>query len=483
MKGAAKMLENLEPRGVWKWFEQLCAIPHGSGNTAAVADWCVKFAEERGLQHWRDQSDNVVIVKPAAPGYENAAPVILQGHLDMVCEKTVECAKDMSREGLELQTDGKWIWAEGTTLGADDGIAVAMALALLEDPQLPSPRLEVVLTSDEEIGMLGAAAIQVDMLQSRQMLNLDSEEEGIFTVSCAGGNRTLCTLPVDREARQASWMKVRVSGLRGGHSGECIDMGRANACMLLGRVLLTMRQRAEVRLVSVSGGQKDNAIPPAATAVIAVQDVEGMLRTAAEMEESFRREYRVADPEIRVVAERIQPEGLPMTEESSRRVVGMLSCLPNGVQEMSREIPGLPQTSLNLGILETAERQVTATFCVRSSVASQKEMLKARLRCLMELLGGTAAYSGDYPAWEYREESPLRERMVEVYREQTGKEPTISAIHAGVECGLFAGKLPGLDCVSIGPNLREIHTPREEMEIASVQRVWAFVREVLRRSR
>lgn len=477
------VLDHLEPNSVFRFFEELCAIPHGSGNTKAVSDWCVEFAKARGLEHYQDEADNVIIIQEAAPGYEAAAPIILQGHLDMVCEKEPGCAKDLAREGLDLAVDGDFVYAKGTTLGGDDGIAVAMALAVLNDPSIPHPRLEVVLTTGEEIGMLGAAALDAAPLRGRQLLNLDSEEEGVFTVSCAGGSLARCTLPVAREPFAGAAVAVRISGLVGGHSGAEIHRGRANADILLGRVLRAMAAETELRLVSAAGGLKDNAIPVAAEAVALTADAGHAIAAAAALAAALKEEYRTAEPGLTVEALPAETAELPMDACSTARALCLLACAPNGVQEMSRDIPGLVQTSLNLGVLETSAAKLSAVFCVRSSVASQKEMLHDRLRCLAETLGGTVDISGDYPAWEYRADSALRERMVEVFQEQYGHGPRIEAIHAGVECGLLCGKLPGLDCVSIGPDLTEIHTPREKMSTSSVQRVWAFVLEVLRRSK
>ncbi len=477
------VLEGLEPRAVFHWFEALCAIPHGSGNTKAVSDWCVDFARARGLEYHQDGADNVIIIKPAAPGYEDAPPLILQGHLDMVCEKEPGCPKDMEREGLDLVAEGDYISAAGTTLGGDDGIAVAMMLALLDAGDLPHPRLEAVFTTDEEVGMLGAAVLDVSPLKGRTLLNLDSEDEGVFTVSCAGGNVTRCVLPVDRAPFAGGGVSLTVGGLQGGHSGTEIHRGRGNADLLLGRLLRTAAKVTAVRLYTVSGGLKDNAIPTQASALLAAEDPAAAMEAAGALAESLQEEYRVTDPGLWVKAEPWMPEGEPMDGPSTQKVLCMLTCLPNGVQEMSADIPGLVQTSLNLGILRTGAGEVEATFCVRSSVDSQKEMLKDRLTCLMEQLGGRTQFSGDYPGWAYRHDSPLRDRMTEVFRAQYGREPKVEAIHAGLECGLLAGKLPGLDCVSIGPDLLEIHTPRERMSISSVQRVWRFVLELLRQWR
>ena len=479
----SNILAHLEPKEVFRYFEELAAIPHGSGNTKQIADYCEQFAKDRGLPHARDAHDNVVIIREAAAGYETAAPVLLQGHLDMVCEKAPGCRKDMEKEGLDLAEENGWVYAKGTTLGGDDGIAVAMMLALLAEKELPAPRLECIITSDEEVGMLGAAAWQPTLITGRNMINLDSEEEGIFTVSCAGGNRTYCRLPITREPVTGQAVTVKIAGLVGGHSGVEIDKGRANADMLLGRLLTAIRSAMPCRILSVAGGQKDNAIPTEAEAGLFCGDAAALTALAAEWQTRLRHEYAPIEPGLTVtVAACGEKTADAMTEESADRVLCLLLCVPNGVQAMSGSLPGLVQTSLNLGILTTGEDAVELHFGVRSSLASQKEMLTERLTVLTRQLGGSVEVFGDYPAWEYRAESPLRELMCEVYREQYGAEPKIEAIHAGLECGLLCEKLPGLDCVSIGPEMLEIHTPRERMSVASVGRVWRFVREVLRRS-
>ena len=477
------VLSGLEPKRVFEIFEELCAIPHGSTHTKAISDWCAAFGKRLGLECHQDEAGNVILIAPATAGYENAPAVILQGHLDMVCEAEPGCPKDMDAEGLELFVDGDVVGAKGTTLGGDDGIAVAMALAALEDESLPHPRLEAVLTTDEEIGMLGAAVLDVSPLQGRTMLNIDSEAEGVFTVGCAGGSRVSCRLPLVRAAFAGETLSIRVSGLVGGHSGVEIDKGRANADVLLGRLVKAASDAAELRLISAAGGSKDNAIPTAATAVVTVADGSAARKAAETLAAEMKKEYRIADPGLTVAVETVETKSLPMDEVTTGKALCMLTCLPNGVQAMSMDIPGLVQTSLNIGILKCGDDEMTAVCSVRSSVASQKQMVRDRLRCLTEQLGGRVDVVGDYPAWEYLPDSPLRERMIEVYREQYGKEPVVETVHAGLECGLLGEKLPGLDCVSFGPDLTDIHTPRERMHIASVQRTWKLLCEVLKRSK
>ena len=475
------VLSHLEPKSVFSYFEEICAIPHGSGNTKRISDYLMAFAAAYGLEAHQDELNNVIMIKEATPGYEAAEPVIIQGHMDMVCEKTPGCPKDMETEGLDLCVEGDTIYAKDTTLGGDDGIAVAMAMALLAADDLPHPRLECVFTVDEEVSMPGAANIDCAPLRGRRMINIDSEAEGVFTVSCAGGNRTTCRLPVKRQACPWETVKLTVGGLEGGHSGVEIDRGRGNADLLLGRVLAAAAKETDLRLILAEGGGKDNAIPREARAVLAAEDPRKVLAVAERMDAALKNEYRVTDGGVYVTAEQGGSELLPMDEASTVRVLTFLSCAPNGVQALSADIQGLVQTSLNLGILKTSEGEVTAAFALRSSVESQKEMLVHRLERLTAALGGSTEAVGDYPAWAYRADSPLRELMSEVFKEQYGHDPKIEAIHAGLECGLFAGKLPGLDCISIGPDLTEIHTTREKMHIASVQRVWKMVVEVLRR--
>lgn len=475
------VLDHLEPKRVFQFFEELCAIPHGSGHTKAASDWLMDFAHRRGLEAWQDELNNVVIVKAATPGYEGSGAVILQGHMDMVCEKAPDCVKNMEREGLDLVAEGDVVYARGTTLGGDDGIAVAMALAVLDADDIPHPRLEAVFTVDEEIGMLGAVGMDASMLQGRRMINLDSESEGVFTVSCAGGNRTRCDLPICREDYSGERLALTVGGLQGGHSGVEIDKGRGNACLLLGRVLNACRGETGLRLVSVNGGLKDNAIPREASAVIATEDPGTVKEACARLAAVLKNEYRVTDPQVYVSACPAEFDEIPMDETSTNRVTAFLTCAPNGIQAMSPDIQGLVQTSLNLGSLTTKEETVSAVFCVRSSLDSQKQMLVERLECLTGALGGHVSVSGDYSGWAYRQDSPLRDLLTRVFVEQYGRAPKIEAIHAGVECGIFAGKLAGLDCVSLGPDLTEIHTCREKLHVGSVQRVWAMLLETLKR--
>ncbi len=466
------VLEGLRPQRALRYFEELCAIPHGSRDTKRISDYCVRFAKEQGLSYVRDEHNNVVIYKPAAPGYEDHPTVIFQGHLDMVCEKDADCDIDFSKDGLDLAHDGEYIFAKGTTLGGDDGIAVAYALAILEDKSLKHPALEAVFTVDEEIGMLGAEAMDMSVLQGRRLLNCDSEDEGVLTVSCAGGATVDLVLPIVREKAEGKTWKLSVEKLTGGHSGVEINRGRANASKVLAEIL----KELPLRLISIDGGSKDNAIPRACSAyVLADAPAEAFFAAARKVKATLP----AGETAVEFSCEEAECSLLPMTEPCSKAVLGLLNELPNGVQAMSRDIEGLVQTSLNLGILKTEDGVCEMGFSVRSSVNQEKKDLMERLRELAKAYGASYSVSGEYPAWEYRKDSPLREVMVAAFEEQYGKKPVVEAIHAGLECGLFSDRLVGLDAVSFGPQMHDIHTSRERLSIASVERTWNYLLRVL----
>lgn len=475
-----RILENLEPKKVFYYFEELSKIPHGSGNMQKVSNWLVDFAKARNLEVIQDKSYNIIIIKEATPGYETKEALILQGHIDMVCEKDADCTKDMENEGLDLALDGDFVFAKGTTLGADNGIAVAIMMAILDADNLKHPRIEAVFTVDEEIGLLGASAIDLSMLKGKKLLNIDSEVEGIFTVSCAGGNMTKCTIPISRDDFNGETVKISIEGLKGGHSGIEIDKGRANADILMGRVLYKISQACELRIVSVNGGVKDNVISGKSECVACVSSKKAICDVISEMQEAFQNEYRATDPDIKISVDSAAYEK-PLNLESTKNVVRMLTLLPNGVVEMSADIEGLVQTSLNLGVVKTTDSEFITGSCVRSSKETQKEMLCEKIAILAESLGGKTEIFGDYPGWDYRADSPLRDLMIAVFKNQYGYEPKVEAIHAGLECGILASKISDLDCISFGPNLTDIHSPREKMSVSSVERVWKMVVEILER--
>ncbi len=465
-------LNGLQPARVFYYFEEIAAIPHGSGNIAAISDYCVAFAKAHGLACVQDALGNVIIKKPATAGYEEHPTVIIQGHLDMVCEKEPELAFDFEKDGLNLAVDGDWIHANGTTLGGDDGIAVAMALAILEADDLPHPSLEVLLTVDEEIGLLGAAGLDGKQLDGRLLINIDSEDEGVLTVSCAGGVRADVTLPIERIYNSWNTYKITVDGLQGGHSGVEIDKGRLNSNIVMGHFLKALET---YRIVRIEGGQKDNAIPCKTTCVLAAT------KDITPLGEVFAQEHRVeGDPNLTVTVEHALAENYTMTDESTKCVVEFLTSVPNGIISMSESIDGLVQTSLNLGIFKTEVDAVKASFGLRSSVGEEKAALLARVKAVAKSCGGQCEASGDYPAWEYCKESRLRDTMCAVWERLYGSRAKVVAIHAGLECGYLCDKLPGLDAVSIGPDMRDIHTCRERLSVSSVERVYRYVCEILK---
>ena len=476
------VLGNLEPKSVFGYFEDICNIPHGSGNMNKISQYCVDFAKEHQLEYMVDEMKNVIIIKEATPGYENAEPIILQGHLDMVCEKRPDKEKDFLTEGLDLYTDGKLIWADGTTLGGDDGIAVAYCLALLAAKDLQHPRLEVVLTVDEETGLYGAEAIDLSMLKGKKLINLDSEEEGVFTVGCAGGVTLTCDIPVFTEDVEGEVYELKVTGLLGGHSGVEIHKGRGNSNVILGRVLLAIGQKMGLDIIKMEGGSKDNAIPRHSVAQVLIPAEEGAKFEALvkEQEAVLKNELHASDAGIRLELT-AKGEGNVEVLDATSKVTALhaLNNIPNGIQAYSMDMEGLVETSLNMGIMSMDGENLKMSFAVRSSIESAKQYLTDKVLMFVDMLGGSCELKGDYPGWAYNPKSNLRETFVKVYREMYGEEPVVEAIHAGLECGLFTKKIEDLDSISVGPNMHNVHTSEETLEVDSVQRTWGFLCRVI----
>lgn len=475
------VLSNLEPKNVFRFFEEICAIPHGSYHTRAISDYLADFARARGLRFRQEESNNVIIWKDATAGYEASPAVMIQGHMDMVCEKELDCTKDMDTEGLDLFVDGDLIGARGTTLGGDDGIAVAIALAVLDADDIPHGPLECLFTVDEEVGLLGAKALDPTGLKAKYMLNIDSEVDKVLTVSCAGSIRVTCTIPGRREPFAGETMEITVGGLIGGHSGEEIHMGRANANILMGRALTVLAQQTEMRLVCTAGGAKGNAIPRTASATVVVADKAKAEEVISQLDVMLRGEYQTPDSGVFVTIKSTETDKKPLDADSTRRAACFLFCIPNGVQNMSADVPGLVQTSLNLGKVTTEGDSIVCDDMLRSSVNSQNQEVLDKVTALCTALGGNVEVTSAYSAWEYQPDSQLRPIMIEAFREVYGEEPTVAALHAGLECGIISGKMPELDCISYGPDLTDIHTPRERLHIASTERVWKLTLETLKR--
>lgn len=480
-------IRELEPKEVFYYFEELSKIPRGSGYTEGAADYCLRFAKAHGLKAKKDAGGNVLIYKAASSGYEGKEPVILQGHLDMVCEKEPDCEIDMERQGLELKTDGEKLWAKGTSLGADDGIAIAYILAVLASDKIAHPPIEALFTNDEEIGMLGARQLEPEDLKANRLINIDSETEGILYISCAGGINAVCEIPVIyEEAKSAAgiFYELTVSNLAGGHSGIEIHKQRVNAIRLLASLLSAGGKEAELHLAELAGGGKDNAIPKEARALVqvSVDGEEAFLYAMRRNIALWLQDMGEADKNARISLKRVKgrTEKL-LTRESTEKVLFALQMSPDGLYKMSEEIEGMTESSLNLGIANLEEDCLRYTYLIRSNKAAGKALLLERLICFTEYLSGRVETKADYPAWEYRGDSKLREICRSCFRELYGYEPEITSIHAGLECGIFAGKKPDLDMISFGPTMEHVHTSDEVLDLASAKRGWDYLLEILKR--
>ncbi|MCD8326760.1 MAG: aminoacyl-histidine dipeptidase [Lachnospiraceae bacterium] len=515
--------ENLEPQPVFHFFEEICSMPHGSGNTAQISAYLQKFAADRELWFRTDELGNVVMRKPASPGYEQVPGLIIQGHMDMVAVKTADCDKNMALEGLDVAVDGDYVYARNTSLGGDDGIAVAYGLAMMDDDSIAHPELELIVTVDEETGMYGVAALDMSDIRGRRFLNIDSEEEGSFLAGCAGGKRVKADL--DRTLRETAGyrMRVTVDGLQGGHSGAEIHKERGNGILLLGRVLAGIAGQTEIGLINILGGTAENVIPSSASAEIVSQDPDCVRQAAEAVFEELKQEYELRDPGLRVTTEIDASMGretwdsaaqtgnsnvqtMDMTEQTgtstaqtaektalkekgvyladspqaTAHLIRLLTALPTGVQAMSPGVPGMVETSLNLGMISSDESAITFQYSIRSSLESAKNALSDKVSAIFSLAGARVEAGSDYPGWAYRVHSPLRDKMVRVYESMYGQPPQVTTIHAGLECGLFLGKRPDLDCVSMGPDMLDIHSVNEKLSISSTKRVWEFLLELLK---
>lgn len=479
------VLGDIEPKRALFYFEEISKIPHGSRNTKAISDYVAEFARSRGLRYLQDDSNNIIVFKNAAAGYENSEPVILQGHLDMVCEKDSTCDFNFEKDPLVLEIQDGKLGAKGTTLGGDDGVAVCFMLALLDDDSIKAPALECVFTVDEEIGMLGAAVLDLSPIKGRRMINLDHGEEGSFLVGCAGGVTACCHIPIVRSLAAGIHISIEICKATGGHSGEEINKQRANTNVLMGRLLFELSKEFEYNLFGIKGGLKDNAIPrdTKADIIISKELNSAFVKKAKQIFDAYKKEYEYSDPNLDILIEDMGDckDVNAFDEQSTNKVTRVIYCLPAGVQKMSYQMPELVQTSLNMGILVSEDDEVSCSYSVRSSVKSEKAELCNRLEAVCKLAGASVSYEGDYPAWEYVPNSKLSSLMSEVYFDMYGKKPKIGTIHAGLECGIFSAALNGLDCVSIGPDMFEIHTTRERLDIKSTERTWDFLVRILER--
>mgnify|MGYP002513586863 CR=1 FL=1 len=474
-------LSHLAPRDVFGYFEELTQIPHGSGDMEKISRFCLDFAEKHGLEAYRDEADNVVIKKPASEGYENAETVILQGHLDMVCQKTEDSDIDFAKDGLDVFTDGDFIHANGTTLGADNGIAVAMIMAILADKTLSHPSIEAVFTTDEEIGMVGALALDMSRLNGKKMINIDSEESGVVTVSCAGGSDFYAVIPLQRKKYTGKSVTLSIKGLKGGHSGVEINSGRMNANILMGRFLRHLSNVCRFDIVSVDGGDKGNAIPVMSKAVLVSDDTDMLLFEAESYAKSLKNELKSLEPDFYCETAVSDVQEFDVIEPHIRKkIINTLALAPNGVIQMSAEIENLVETSLNMGVFKTGSDEINILFALRSNKKSGLEFLEASLGEFFETMDCKTKTGGHYPPWEYKNDSVLRDLFVNLYKEKTGKDASVEAIHAGLECGVFASAIPELDCISVGPDMYGIHTVEEKLSISAVTELYEIICRMLK---
>lgn len=467
-------LKNSSAAAVFDYFAEISEIPRGSGNTKPIADYLVKFAKDRSLEFYRDETDNVIIKKPEAKGFEDRPAVILQGHTDMVLQKAVGVTRDMEKNGVKIILDGDFIKADGTTLGADDGIAVAYALALLDSTDIPHPAIEAVFTSDEETGLVGAEALDCSYLSGKVMINLDSDEEGVFIAGCAGGRRIDISLPLTYEKTKAKKYTLIIDGLLGGHSGIMINEGRTNAIKRIAEYLSAFK---DVKLINISGGVADNAIPPSAAAEF-VSSLS--LDALSDIADKIKRKLpECAEKETVTLALAGEADSV-LTEECTKNLLSLINSIPYGVISMSHEALGMVETSINLGVIALCDGLAGVTTSLRSSKDSEKEALAGKIKEIASLHGAGINEHGDYPGWDFKKDSHLRETMCKIYRDMYGEEAKVITIHAGLECGLFSKKIEGLDCISMGPTAHDIHTPAERLSVSSTERVWEYLKAVLK---
>jgi dipeptidase D len=480
----ALAFDTIEPNNLWKHFAEFLKIPHCSGNEKALGDYIIAFAESKGLECKRDDVGNVVISKPGSPGHEDSEGVILQGHLDMVCEKNSDVSHDFSKDAINAKMEGEWIQAEGTTLGADNGVGACAALAIVEDDTLVHPPIECLFTVDEETGLTGATKIQPGFLKGKKLLNLDSEDEGEFTIGCAGGADTLISLPLQNEdINSGDAFTIKLSGFRGGHSGIDINQGRANAIKLLARILWQVSSaRVPFRLVSIEGGNLRNAIPREAWATVILEpsDQGRFSDLSQEAFEKIKAEYAAVEKEAAFSSEKQSDSPTTaLTQDSQHKLINLLFTLPHGVISMHPEMEGLVETSTNLAVIRTHDANAEIICSTRSSVASALQATRDILVAVGSLVDADVVLEEGYPGWTPNLQSPLLQTMKDIYKKTFDKEAHVAAVHAGLECGIIGEKFPGMDMISFGPTIEHPHSPDERVHVGSVEKFWTFLTNVL----
>jgi len=477
------ILENLEPKKVFMFFEEISRIPRGSGNEKQASDYLVKFAKDRNLEVIQDAAYNVIIKKPGTKGYENSPPVILQGHIDIVCEKNQDTVHDFEKDPIKLIVDGDFIKAEGTTLGADNGNAIAIAMGILDSNDISHPPIEALFTTEEETGLTGAKVLDVSFLNAKRLINLDVGPEGKFYAGCAGGMRTKIGIPIELEKAKAGYkaFNLKIRDLKGGHSGALIHMELGNSNKLLGRALDFISAELDMGISYVSGGAKENAIPREADALICVneKDADKLKKLVQELDAVLKSEFRVSDPNVALILNDAQMPKKVFSKKTAKAVLSAYLLIPSGMIARSLDIEGLTETSTNMGVVTTTDNEVVFSNATRSSVKTRKKLVARQMEALAALLGASVEIGSEYPAWEFNANSHIREVAVKTYEDMFKLQPTVTATHGGLECGIFAEKMPGVDIVALGPTAYGAHTPEERLSISSFARTWEFVKKLL----
>ncbi len=469
-----------KPASVFRYFEEISAIPRASYHEEQVADYLVAFAKARNLDYVRDEFHNVLIKRPATKGQEGRTPLLFQGHADMVCEKNADTVHDFSKDGLKLYVDGDLLRAKGTTLGADDGIAVAIMLALLDGEVPEHPAIECLFTTAEEVGLNGAQGFDYSHIKARRMINLDVDALGVITAGCAGGLRSDLVMTCHCEPFAGSAVALHIGGLMGGHSGANINSGRANANKLMGRILAAVLAETDARLVSLSGGSKDNAIPRECDAMLATGEPEKVMDVASAIAEELAHELGPDDIGFRMTAEQTLPEALMLASEDSKRAVAVLTCAANGVLEMNHDIKDLVEYSRNLGVITTEHNKIKFVFSTRSSMESRLDASIRELELLAAVTGCETNHHSRYPGWNYAKNSALRDAYCNAYRTVTGQDATVNVVHAGLECGFISSKVPDMDIIAIGPTLFDIHSPDEALSLGDTETFWTTLEQLIK---
>ncbi|SHE66331.1 aminoacyl-histidine dipeptidase [Clostridium fallax] len=480
------IISNLEPKNVFKYFEEISKIPRESGNEKGISDYLVNFAKSRGLEVIQDDMLNVIIKKPGTKGYEASPTVIIQGHMDMVCEKNSDVIHDFKKDPLKLRVEEDYIYASGTTLGGDDGIAIAYGLALLDSKNINHPPIEFVATADEEMDMRGIVALDAKNLTGQILLNLDSEEEGKLLVSSAGGVRVKISLKIkwEKSDDKSIPIKISISGLKGGHSGMEIHKQRANSDKLLGRILNDLLSNIDYKIVKINGGDRDNAIPREGEVILSIDknDFQLCKNIIDKWKKTFYNEFKEIDSniDINLNKERFKIEKV-FSKDTTKKAIQALLLIPSGVNTMSSDIEGLVESSTNLGMVKTTDSEVEYISAIRSSIDSLKEDIACRLKVISQLINADYSESSEYPGWQYDKDSKLRVLCEKIYEDITGEKPEILALHAGLECGFFKEKFKDryIDIISFGPDIYDVHTPDEHISISSVKNQWEYLIKIL----